>query len=104
VRCHGTEDRPAEMFMPAIQAPFGLVEFNVNDLTDLRFDDDDNAAAATVSPFSCFNSSLDYDEAFTDVNETSKRLLVRERITPCGSFRCLPSDFSLVSFRFRDAN
>jgi len=40
------------MFMPAIQAPFGLVEFNVNDLKDLRFDDDDKAATA-VSPFSC---------------------------------------------------
>lgn len=35
--------------MPAIQEPFGLVEFNVNDLKDLRFDEEDSTPAAAVS-------------------------------------------------------
>jgi hypothetical protein len=39
VRCFGTEDRPADVFMPPLEHPFNLVEFNVGDLNDLKFED-----------------------------------------------------------------
>ena len=39
VRCFGTEDRPADVFMPPLEHPFNLVEFNVSDLHDLTFED-----------------------------------------------------------------
>ncbi|KAG8822038.1 hypothetical protein FRC18_011117, partial [Serendipita sp. 400] len=39
VHCFGTEDRPTEMFVPPMAHSFGLIEFNVSDLSDLKFED-----------------------------------------------------------------
>ena len=47
VRCFGTEDRPADVFMPPLEHPFNLVEFNVGDLNDLKFEDAIPASTST---------------------------------------------------------
>ncbi|KAG8835038.1 hypothetical protein FRC17_005660 [Serendipita sp. 399] len=39
VHCFGTEDRPTDVFVPPMAHSFGLIEFNVSDLSDLKFDD-----------------------------------------------------------------
>jgi hypothetical protein len=68
--------------MPPLEHPFNLVEFNVGDLNDLKFEDAIPASTSTPPPVSiqCVLLAIFYDEAFTDINETSKRLVVRERI------------------------
>lgn len=54
VRCFGTEDRPADVFMPPLEHPFNLVEFNVGDLNDLKFEDAVPVSTTTPSAVSNF--------------------------------------------------
>ncbi|CAG7854292.1 SubName: Full=Uncharacterized protein {ECO:0000313/EMBL:CCA74793.1} [Serendipita indica DSM 11827] len=50
VRCYGTEDRPTDMFVPPMAHSFGLIEFNVSDLSDLKFEDPIPAPEPQTAP------------------------------------------------------